>query len=99
MNNREFTDYVPVEIWRELNNLQSGDDVRVEGKFATTSWDNQSGGKSYKSFVVAYKVFKMIRLDGDSYDTGGYEQNFPSNSKGRTAEFYSSLSGSPEEIF
>jgi single-stranded DNA-binding protein len=60
--NREFSNYIPVDVWKSLE-ISNGDFVRVEGSFSTKSWDNQSGGKNYKSFVNGFMVFKMTKAD------------------------------------
>lgn len=96
MNDREFTNYVPVEIWRELNGIRNGEDVRVEGKFSTTSWDNPQGGKSYKSFVSAFRVYSIRRLDLQEKSISDYESLRPQMGNVSTIDYQND---SPEDIF
>ncbi len=101
-NNREFTDYVPVEIWKNLSGLENGDEVRVEGSFTTQSWDNKEGGKSYKSLVVAYRVFRVIPLGENDYTKSEPEYSTQSNYKnnGNSGDrFEYNSDSSPEDIF
>jgi single-strand DNA-binding protein len=50
-------------------NLIKGDQVYIEGKLKTRSWDDKDGNKRYTTEVVAEKV---TRISSKSEQQGGY---------------------------
>lgn len=57
----EQTEWHNIVLWRWLaeKNLIKGDQIYVEGKLKTRSWDDQDGNKRYITEVVADKVLKL----------------------------------------
>ncbi len=57
----EQTEWHNIVLWRWLaeKNLIKGDQIYVEGKLKTRSWDDQDGNKKYITEVVADKVLKL----------------------------------------
>jgi single-strand DNA-binding protein len=57
----DVTDWHNVVLWRWLaeRNLIKGDQVYIEGKLKTRSYDDKDGNKRYITEVVADKVLKL----------------------------------------
>lgn len=57
----DVTDWHNVVLWRWLaeKNLIKGDQVYIEGKLKTRSYDDKDGNKRYVTEVVADKVLKL----------------------------------------
>jgi single-strand DNA-binding protein len=57
----EQTEWHNIVLWRWLaeKNLIKGDQIYVEGKLKTRSWDDQDGNKRYITEIVADKVLKL----------------------------------------
>lgn len=57
----EQTEWHNIVLWRWLaeKNLIKGDQIYIEGKLKTRSWDDQDGNKRYITEVVADKVLKL----------------------------------------
>jgi len=112
-DNREFSNYIPVECWKSLE-ISNGDFVRVEGSFSTKSWENQSGVKIYKSFVMGFNIFKMTKTeyqnsspeeDGTNLDTldpvfaKKSSPNYKESRAKEMSESYIDYNSNPEDIF
>lgn len=101
-NNREFTDYVPVEAWKNLS-LENGEEVRVEGSFTTQSWEGKDGNKLYKSIVNATRVYRVSQVLEDNdfqkiESEYSSQSNYKSNGNGGVRFEYNGEE-SPEDIF
>lgn len=61
----EQTDWHNIVLWRWLaeKNLIKGDQVYVEGKIKTRSYDDKDGNKKYVTEIVADKILKLGRKD------------------------------------
>ncbi|MBI9036498.1 MAG: single-stranded DNA-binding protein [Bacteroidales bacterium] len=59
------TDWHNVVLWRWLaeKNLIKGDQVYVEGKVKTRSYDDKDGNKKYITEIVADKILKLGRKE------------------------------------
>jgi len=59
------TDWHNIVLWRWLaeKNLIKGDQVYVEGKIKTRSYDDKDGNKRYITEIVADKIFKLGRKE------------------------------------
>lgn len=57
----EQTEWHNVVLWRWLaeRNLVKGDQVYIEGKIKTRSWDDKDGNKRYTTEVVAEKIIRL----------------------------------------
>ena len=67
------TEWHNVVLWRWLaeKNLIKGDQVYVEGRLRTRSWEDSEGKKHYITEVYADKLLKLTRRETG---TGGYAQ-------------------------
>ena len=72
----EQTEWHRVVLWRWLTekNLIKGDQVYIEGKLRTRSWDDKDGNKRYTTEVVAEKI---IRISSRRDQQGGYNNPPP----------------------
>ena len=61
----EQTEWHNIVAWRWLaeKNLIKGDQVYVEGKLKSRSWDDKEGNKRYITEVVADKLLKLTRRE------------------------------------
>ena len=59
------TDWHNIVLWRWLaeRNLIKGDQVYVEGKIKTRSYDDKDGNKRYITEIVADKILKLGRKE------------------------------------
>ncbi len=59
------TDWHNIVLWRWLaeRNLIKGDQVYVEGKIKTRSYDDKDGNKRYVTEIVADKILKLGRRE------------------------------------
>jgi len=57
----EQTEWHNIVLWRQLaeRNLIKGDQVYIEGKLKSRSWDDKDGNKRYITEVVADKILKL----------------------------------------
>ncbi len=72
----EQTEWHRVVLWRWLaeKNLIKGDQVYIEGKLRTRSWDDKDGNKRYTTEVVAEK---LTRISSRGDQQGGYNNPPP----------------------
>jgi len=61
----ETTEWHNIVLWRWLaeKNLVKGDQVYIEGKLKSRSWDDNDGNKRYITEIVADKLLKLTRRD------------------------------------
>lgn len=80
----EQTEWHNVVLWRWLaeKNVIKGDQVYVEGKIKTRSWDDKDGNKRYTTEIVADKMLKLTRKD----QPGGYNAPPPATADGMPAQ-------------
>ena len=88
-NGKEFTEWVPVQIWGPLaescgDQLQKGSMVLVRGKFQTSKYKDGFGKDKYFTQIVAEQV--ALVLPGSPYGTakgGGKQGTFNASQFGQ----------------
>ena len=72
----DHTEWFSIVTWSKLAEtcnqyLSKGQQVYVEGRLQTRSWEGQDGEKKYKTEVIANKViFLGAKKQGEAEDTG-----------------------------
>jgi len=66
---KEETEWFNVVAWRDLaerlgQNITKGQQVYVEGRIQTRTWDDDQGVKHYRTEVIANSVLMLGRRDG-----------------------------------
>ncbi len=64
----EQTEWHNIVLWRWLaeRNLIKGDQVYIEGKLRTRSWEDAEGKKHYITEVLADKLLKLTRTSAEN---------------------------------
>jgi len=80
--NNDHTEWFSIITWNKLAEtcnqfLQKGQQVFVEGRLQTRSWEDNDGGKHYKTEIIANKVlFLGQRKQGESQEETDSEELF-----------------------
>lgn len=68
---REQTEWHNIVVWRQLADIVSkyvnkGDQIYIEGKITTRSWEGKDGGKVYKTEIQCDTLRMLSSRRGDS---------------------------------
>lgn len=75
----EQTEFHNVVLWRKLGEiahqyLKKGNQVYIEGRLQTRSWDDKEGQKKYRTEIVADNMIMLgSKSSGSSATTGAYQ--------------------------
>lgn len=99
------TEWHNIVLWRGLAEvaekyLKKGNQVYVEGKLKTRSWDDQNGQKRYTTEIVADNMTMLGSRNESGTEVSGFTPNAGPSSQKSDAKTTSSepVSGPPDEI-
>jgi single-strand DNA-binding protein len=103
-NRQEQTEWHNIVLWRGLAEvaekyLRKGNQVYIEGKLRSRSWEDKDGNTRYITEVIGDNM-TMLGSKGSSSDNNNSSSSAPSNestSSAKTAEKSPDLSSSEEE--
>ena len=83
-NKQEKVEYHNIIAWRKLGDicgqyLKKGMKVYIEGRLQTRSWDDKSGGKQYRTEIVADNMI-MLEGRGGNYSESHSDDSVPTPS-------------------
>lgn len=86
-NRVDQTEWHNVVVWRGLADvaekyLKKGNQVYIEGKIRTRSWDDKDGVKRYTTEIVADQMTMLGRRDENQMGGGMANQNQPNQNMG-----------------
>lgn len=86
-NRVDQTEWHNVVVWRGLADvaekyLKKGNQVYIEGKIRTRSWDDKDGVKRYTTEIVADQMTMLGRRDENQMGGGMANQNQPNQNIG-----------------